>query len=204
MCYSAEVSIGTFLIVELICIFLWVRDRRIDRPMAVILSILVFMQFLEYLIWTNQECNSVNKAVTALIPYYLLIQPVLIAMVLYVTKAGSGSLYPLIIATSIPILFLSTQLPSRGECIKAGECGHLDWNFAEGGIMKVPIATSVLVIWYFFALFYTSITLKGGLAPIVTALLAVSLFVSSVYYERVWSSVWCHSVNAIAVAALVM
>lgn len=204
MCYSAEVSLGTFLFVEVICIFLWVRDRRIDRPMALILSVLVFMQFLEYLIWMNQECNTINKVVTSIIPYYLLLQPVLISMILYTMKAGNGSLYPLIVATSIPILLLSTQLPNRGECIKAGECGHLDWNFAEGGIMKVPIGTSILVIWYFFALFYTSVTLKGGLAPFVTALLAVSLFVSSMYYNRVWSSVWCHSVNAISIIALLM
>ena len=204
MCYSAEGSLGTFLFVEVICIFLWVRDRRIDRPMALILSVLVFMQFLEYLIWMNQECNAINKLVTSIIPYYLLLQPVLISMILYTMKAGNGSLYPLIVATSIPILLLSTQLPNRGECIKAGECGHLDWNFAEGGIMKVPIGTSILVIWYFFALFYTSVTLKGGLAPSVTALLAVSLFVSSMYYNRVWSSVWCHSVNAISIIALLM
>jgi hypothetical protein len=204
MCYSAEVSLGTFLFVEIIAIYLWNRNRRIDRPMALILSILVFMQFLEYLIWINQECNAMNKAVTSLIPYYLLLQPVLISMILYTLKAGNGSLYPLIIATSIPILLLSTQLPNRGDCIKAGECGHLDWNFAEGGIMKVPISTSIVVIWYFFALFYTAATLKGELAPFVTALLAVSLFVSSVYYNRVWSSMWCHSINAISVVALLV
>jgi len=203
MCYSAEVSIGTFLFVEVICIFLWIRDRRIDRAMALILSVVVFMQFLEYLIWTNQECNAVNKSVTAVIPYYLLLQPVFISIILYTMKAGTGSLYLPIIATSIPILLLSTQLPSRGECIKVGECGHLDWNFDDGGITKSPIGTTILVIWYFFALFYTVATLKGGLAPFTTAVLAISLFVSSVYYKRVWSSVWCHAVNAMAVVAII-
>ena len=162
------------------------------------------MQLLEYLIWTNQECNAVNKAVTAILPYYLLLQPVFISIILYTMKAGNGSLYPLIVATSIPILLLCTQLPSRGECIKVGECGHLDWNFDDGGIMKVSIGTSVVVIWYFLSLFYTSATLKGGLAPLITALLALSLFVSSVYYKRVWSSVWCHAVNGMAVVALVV
>ena len=204
MCYSAEVSLGTFLFVELICIFLWVRDRRIDRPVALILTVVVFMQFLEYLIWTNQECNAVNKAVTAILPYYLLLQPVFISIILYTMKAGNGALYPLIVATSIPILLLCTQLPSRGECIKVGECGHLDWNFDNGGIMKVSIGISVVVIWYFLSLFYTCATLKGGLAPLITALLALSLFVSSVYYKRVWSSVWCHAVNGMAVVALVV
>jgi len=204
MCYSAEVSLGTFLFVQLICIFLWVRDRRIDRAFALILTVVVFMQLLEYFIWTNQECNAVNKAVTAILPYYLLLQPPLISIILYTMKAGNGSLYPLIVATFIPILLLSAQLPLRGECIKAGECGHLDWNFDNGGTTKVTIGTSVVVIWYFFTLFYTSLTLKGGLAPFITALLAVSLFVSFVYYKRVWSSVWCHAVNGMAVVALVV
>jgi hypothetical protein len=172
--------------------------------MALILSVVVFVQFLEYLIWTNQECNSVNKAATAILPYYLLLQPALISMILYTMKAGNGSLYPLIIATSVPILLLSTQLPNRGECIKAGQCGHLDWNFDDGDMSKLSIGKSVAVIWYFLSLFYTAATLKSGLALYVTALGAVSLFVSFVYYKRVWSSLWCHSCNAMAIIALLM
>ena len=82
MCYSAEVSLGTFLFVELICICLWVRDRIIYRAFALILNVFVFVQFLEYLIWTNQECNAVNKAVTAILPYYILLQPVLVSIIL--------------------------------------------------------------------------------------------------------------------------
>ena len=204
MCYSAEVSLGTFLFVELICIFLWIRDRRFDRPFALILNVFVFVQFLEYLIWTNQECNSVNKAVTAILPYYLLLQPVFISIILYTMKAGTGSLYPLIVATSIPILLLCSQLPPRGECIKVGECGHLDWNLDNGGMTKVSIGTSIVVIWNFLGLFYTAATLKGGLAPFTTAFIGVSLLVSSVYYKRVWSSLWCHAVNGMAVVALVV
>ena len=118
-------------------------------------------------------------------------------------KAGTGSLYPLIIATSIPILLLSTDMPMRGgECIKAGKCGHLDWNFDDGDITRV--SSFIVVIWYFLGLFYMAATLKGGLAPFITAFIALSLFVSSVYYKRVWSSVWCHAVNAMAVVALVV
>jgi len=202
MCYSAEVSLGTFLFVELICIFLWIRDRRFDRPFALILNVFVFVQFLEYLIWTNQECNAVNKAVTAILPYYILLQPVLVSIILYTMKAGTGSLYPLIIATSIPILLLSTDMPMRGECIKVGKCGHLDWNLDDGDITRV--SSSIVMMWYFLGLFYTAATLKGGLAPFTTAFIALSLFVSYVYYNRVWGSVWCHAVNAMAVVALVV
>jgi hypothetical protein len=202
MCYSAEVSLGTFLFVEIICIFLWVRDRRIDRAFALILSVFVFVQFLEYLIWTNQECNAVNKAVTAILPYYLLLQPVLVSIILYTMKAGTGSLYLPIIASFIPILLLSTQMPMRGECIKVGDCGHLDWNLDNGDMTN--ISAVIVVLWYFFGLAYTAATLKGGLAPFITAFFAVSLFVSYVYYNRVWGSVWCHAVNAMAVAALVV
>lgn len=198
MCYSAEVSLGTFLFVEIICVFLWMRDRRIDRAAALILTVVVFMQFLEYLLWTDPECGTVNKSVSAILPYYLFLQPAAIAAILYAMNAGNGSFYPLIMMTSIPVMYMLSQQPHT-ECIKADENGHLCWKLNSGPMHHYISG------WYFLSLFYTLATLKDKpLSAVAVTFSAVSLLVTYTYYKCAWGSIWCHSVNAMAVAALVL
>jgi len=194
MCYSAEVSLATFLFVEVISIFLWLRNRRIDRAMSLILTILVFMQLLEYLIWTHLECDSVNKTVSSIIPYYLQLQPALIAAVLYIMNAGTGTLYPVIIILSAGIFLLRS--PNNSRCTGVGECGHLDWSY-EGSLVGQAL--------YYATLIYVLATLKNiRLAFVVTSFLIGAWVVTTSYYKKTWPSVWCHSLNAMAIAAVVL
>jgi hypothetical protein len=57
MCYSAEVSIQTFLFVSIVCGFLWYRNKGSDRPISLILFVVVLMQLVEYGLWENLDCT---------------------------------------------------------------------------------------------------------------------------------------------------
>jgi hypothetical protein len=197
MCYSAEVSIGTFLFVEAICIFLWMRNRKIDRPISLILSVIVLMQLFEYLLWTNPECNDVNKTITAIIPTYLFLQPTAIATIIFFFNAGWGSLYPLIIVGTLYIA-LFTPTPPRPQCIQSGECKHLDWNLDTDTHL-----TSFRL--YYASMLYLFATLKNTQFATTSVIFYIgSWFITNQYYNRVWSSVWCHAVNAMSLAAVVL
>jgi hypothetical protein len=199
MCYSAEVSIGTFLLVESICVFLWARNRNIDRALSLILSVIVFMQLLEYLLWTNPECNLVNKTITSIIPTYLFLQPAAIAAILLYFKAGWGGLYPYIFVITLLVAFLY-PFDARPPCISPGKCGHLDWN------LDVDSPHHSAVIWlYNAAMLYLFATLKNtNFAIASTSFYLLSWAVARTSYGREWSSVWCHSVNAMALVAPLM
>jgi hypothetical protein len=208
MCYSAEVSLGTFSAVTLISIYLWMRNNKIDRAVGLILFFIGFMQLLEYILWVNQKCNLTNKIVSAIIPAYLFFQPAGLALIIWQMNAGWGTLYPFIVGISIligiPNLINYYKTSSRELCIKKGECNHLDWKLDNNLFDKRnTFFNFILIVSYYFFLFYTVGTLKNTtLSAIFVTLWATSWIITNKLYKEVWSSIWCHSVNAAALAAL--
>ena len=204
MCYSAEVSLGTFATVTARSMYLWSRDRR---GVALLLFIIGFMQLLEYILWINPTCNDTNKAVTALIPIYLYLQPAAIAAAVWSTNAGTGTFYPWIILISliglIPYVNMDRK-SNRKPCINKGECGHLDWNILDNILnKKLELYEYVIYAAYYGVMAYVIGTLKNTtLSAIMLVLYVVSWLVTNTMYNDVWGSVWCHSVNAAAVAAI--
>uniref|UniRef100_A0A6C0BBJ0 Uncharacterized protein n=1 Tax=viral metagenome TaxID=1070528 RepID=A0A6C0BBJ0_9ZZZZ len=206
MCYSAEVSLGTFSAVTLICIYLWIRNNKIDRAVALILLFSVLMQLFEYILWLNQECNLTNKIVSAMIPTYLFFQPMILALIVWQMNAGWGNLYPLIVYLSIligiPYFIYYYKTSSRELCIKKGEHNHLDWNLDNNLFNNTPFNT-ILLLSYYFIVFYTIGTLKNRtLSAIFVILWGTSLVITNKLYNRVWGSLWCQSGNAAALFAL--
>ena len=208
MCYSAEVSLGTFATVSIISLYLWNRNNKIDRGVALLLIIIGFMQLLEYILWINPECNDANKLVSATIPFYLYLQPALIAFVIWQTGAGWGTLYPWIVIVSLLGLIPYTTYKKNNAkvCIHKGECGHLDWNTLDNLLnKKLELPQYISYILYYGAMAYVIGTLKNALLSyIMLALYGVSWLVTNMMYNDVWGSVWCHSVNAAAIVALLV
>jgi hypothetical protein len=208
MCYSSEVSIGTFTGVTAICIYLWFRNNKIDRAVSLILFVIGFMQLLEWILWENQDCNAINQAVTAILPVYLYLQPLALSLIVWQMNAGSGTLYPYIILV-VGILFpfyAFSAFRTRNVCTKKGTCGHLDWNikndFFDSSLSPV---TRVIIILYYFSMVYVGATLKNKVLSASFILLwASSWLYTNIYYKEAWSSIWCHSVNACAVIALLV
>ena len=206
MCYSAEVSLGTFVSVSLISIFLWMRNKGVDRAVGGILFITGCMQFLEYLLWTNQTCNDINKAVTSIIPIYLYWQPAVFNLIVWVLGAGWGTLYPLIVVLHI-LLFpvLLKLLHGKPPCMFKGECDHLDWNHKNYITFSEKVDPILLggALFYYFSLFYSIGTLKNvNLSILIVLLWAISWFISVSLYKKVWGSIWCHSATAAGLFAL--
>ena len=208
MCYSAEVSLGTFSAVTLISIYLWMRNNKIDRAVALILLFSVLMQLFEYILWVNQECNLTNKIVSAIIPGYLFFQPTVLALIVWQMNAGWGTLYPFIVGISIligiPHLIYYYKTSSRELCIKKGEYNNLDWNLDNNLFDKRnTFFNIILLLSYYFMVFYVVGTLKNTtLSAIFVTLWGTSLLITNRLYNRVWTSIWCHSGNAAALFSL--
>ena len=206
MCYSAEVSLGTFLFVTAICGYLWYRNRKVDRAVALILFVIGFMQFLEYILWTNQECNDINKFITKIIPLYLFLQPVVITLIVWQMKAGHGTLYlPLLMGYSLFLPYILTQITPTKPCIHKGNCEHLNWNLKLSLRDDTPIMRKLSILFYQLLMFYSALTLNNKYLGMFFALSwASSNIITELMYKEVWASVWCHVVNANAIVALVI
>lgn len=204
MCYSAEVSIGTFSFVSVISLYLWFRNKKIDRCIALILFTISIMQFFEFILWTHPDCDEYNKAVSAVIPVYLFLQPAMFAFITWILGAGTGQYYPLIFLSSLPILLFRNY--KTQTCIKPGEGGHLDWKLTEADNLlnfKYAFPDTLASLLYYGAIIYTIATLKSrSLSAIMLGLFGVTWFVESIRHKAVWGSIWCHSVNVAAVLAV--
>jgi hypothetical protein len=139
MCYNEKVSIATFLTVSGISLFLWLRDNKIDRAVSLIIFVIVFIQLLEFIIWSYQdkkECNPYNRVASLLIPYVITTQIPLIALIIKQMDAGTGIYYDYIIYSWFPLVVWATYElykdhkfdVTKDNCIRPGISNHLDWN----------------------------------------------------------------------------
>jgi hypothetical protein len=61
MCFSAEVSLSTYIIGMLGIIRLWNLNLK---PEAIFYACVIQMQLIEFLLWKNNQCNEMNKTIT--------------------------------------------------------------------------------------------------------------------------------------------
>jgi len=204
MCYSAPVSFGTFFFVATICGYLWIRNRDLDRPISLILLVVVFMQVIEGFLWlVPPGCTDVHKALTAAIPVLLFLQPLLINAIVAWFGAGTGTASGYAIIAVLFLVALPFQLyrigESYGACVTRDREGHLDWS---------PVTDSATIgnlpsVLYDIAMLYPLLTLKNPLFGILYVLASIVSRLSIQHqYAVTWPSVWCHFVNGLAVFAL--
>ena len=62
MCFSAEVSLGSFIIGIVFSIILFFQTKFQDyRIVSIFLGFVSLMQLIEYFLWKHQKCDNINK-----------------------------------------------------------------------------------------------------------------------------------------------
>jgi hypothetical protein len=202
MCYNATVSATTFLATVAVCLVLWWRNRAYDRPIALILFFISLMQAVEWGLWLNLDCGTVNKLLTAFIPVLLYAQPLVLNAVVGYYNAGWGYGYSILASIfAVSMLFKIGQVAMNyGDCATVVD-GHLQWGRNKSGKDPFPMSER---LFYMVGMTYPIVTFKHTLFALLYLLfssLSNTLFVS--LYSSTWPSVWCHFVNVLAVFALV-
>ena len=87
MCISKEVSLGAFIICTSLCLYLFQRNKLNDRWIAILFIYIGTMQYLEYLMWSDQTCSGTNQKATEIAFYHNILQPVIsILLAFYFTN----------------------------------------------------------------------------------------------------------------------
>ena len=198
MCYDAPTSIGTFAFVSAIALFLWRRNGPSDRAIGLILLVLAAMQLLEFVLWTHQDTGLVNQTATTLIPVVLYSQPLLLALVLWLWKAGwfveayKYIFYGLVVC--FPLFFAWMPSHFTQSTTGVGPTGHLAW--------PLRLNTVFVTIYNILMLFLVLTIQKLPVAIALAAGYVGSRFYYSTYYKQEWPSLWCHAINLVGVVAL--
>ena len=147
MCINDRVSISAFLFCSLICLFLYKRNKQNDRWIAIMFGYLGTMQFLEYLMWIDQECNGLNQFATDLGFVHNILQPLISLLVAYffINKIPIWQylITMLYLIYSLPKIWLSKKPEQCSKPCSKDEIG-LSWEYTN--------TMNSVIVWLIFLL----------------------------------------------------
>ena len=193
MCWNANVSIKTFFLGAAGIIFGSIYGG-LTIPTILFYSSIVFMQLIEYIIWTYGSNKTVNYYTSIAASLLLGLQP--IASILTFSKSTFIPILAYVILMflykSIDIYAHKDNLMEMYRMYKAPN-GHLVWNW-----IQPDIYTAVgLTIYFIFLLGPVILTKKWD--SIFIVLLTLLLSVYTYYKYNTWGSMWCWIVSIIVI-----
>ncbi len=189
MCWNAEVSIQSFGI-GLLGIFLAAMTGT-SVPTIIFYTTIVFMQLIEYIVWTYGSDSEINFYASLGGAGLLMLQP--IASIL---AAGSMNL-PLLIAyvvLGVITHFMDQDERSlreryRMETESSIDTPHLIWKWL------LPVPWFSLAVYFIFLIGPLLITKQYDLTALVFLTLGFSIY----SFGKGWGSMWCWIVNGMVV-----
>jgi len=195
MCFSKEVSLTTFSLGFVFSIILYFRTKLTDiKIIALSLLYVSLMQFVEFLLWMNQNCDELNKTISYVGMALNHLQPVVLAgLILYMSKKPNT--IGIIIVT---LVYLSVFIPYSLEykniedlrcSVKREGNPHIVWNWnnLKNNMYVYALFLSAIVILPFLGFASKSIAYNAS------AYLIISFTISLLVYERYEAigSTWC-------------
>lgn len=186
MCWNASVSLNSFLVGFTAILIGGIYG--ISLPVLFFYGTIVFMQLIEYIVWTHPFNSNINKYASMCAAFLLWMQPV--AAILTTTYK-----LPLIIAYSvIGILYHIYRGWNRDEYhMYPGKDGHLVWKWLGDD------STIGLVIYFVFLFIPVFFLASKEMIIIILATLGASLY--GYYTANTWGSMWCWLVNGLVILA---
>lgn len=180
MCWSAEVSLNTFIFSIFGTVFA-LANGTITVPEALFIVSFASMQLVEYFAWSNlKDTITASKFGLALI----LLQPLLSINAWYTGPYKAWVLAGYVVAV---VLMLTTR--TFQFSMHPAQNGHLSWDFLHGSAW-------FYTVW--FALFFLGLYYAGALSFGSGALILL-LSVASYLRDDTWGSMWCWFANGAAV-----
>jgi hypothetical protein len=191
MCWNAEVSIQSFAI-GLLGIFLAAMTGT-SAPTIFFYATIVFMQLVEYIVWTYGSDPEINFYASLGGAGLLMLQP--IASICAVSIRS----YKVPMLISYVVLGAITQVIDQDgrslrerykiEAGPSGDAPHLIWKWLD------PIPWKSLLVYFFFLISPLLITKQFDLVALVFLTLGFSIY----SFGKGWGSMWCWIVNGMVV-----
>ena len=179
MCWSAEVSLNTFIF-SLFGTMFALANGTISVNSALFIMSFASMQLVEYFAWSDlKNTEAASKFGLALI----LLQPLLAINAFYTGPYKTQILVGYVIATVLMVTTRTFQFRMH-----PAQNGHLMWDFLHW-------TGWFYTIW--FAVFFLGLYYAGTL-PFVGAVLLLLFSVVSYFRDDTWGSMWCWFANATA------
>ena len=150
MCFSKEVSLGTFIIGAIGSALVYSINTKIDKILAIFFFYIILMQLVEFILWNNLTCNIINKITTFTAIILNATQPIVLAMlVLYNYKLPNQT--SLIIYTILySLMMLIYNLQTTSLCTLKNKLNHLEWKW--NNLFLYWLVYGIYILYYLYHL----------------------------------------------------
>jgi hypothetical protein len=189
MCWNAEVSIQSFAI-GLLAIFFLIMTGT-SAPTIFFYATIVFMQLVEYIVWTYGSDPEINFYASLGGAGLLMLQP--IASIL-----AAGSMKTTLLIAYLILGVITHIIDQDGRSLReryrieagpSGDTPHLHWKWLD------PIPWKSLLVYFIFLIGPLLITKQFDLTALVFLTLGFSIY----SFGKGWGSMWCWIVNGMVV-----
>jgi hypothetical protein len=184
MCWSAEVSLQTFITSFIQLIFLYLLKYDI-KSIAIILSF-IFIQLLEYFIWTYIKHKKLSKFFSFLTFILIFFQPIII---LCFTKYSYLIKYYVILEALIVIILILFFNLQFDFVPRVAPSKHLAWNWTSNDIFMRYFG--IVYILFFLGAIY----LTGNYIIFVFSIITYLYSMYNYHKDGTISSMWCWIAN---------
>lgn len=191
MCWNAEVSIQSFGI-GLLAIFLLTMTGT-SVPTIIFYTTIVFMQLIEYIVWTYGSDPEINFYASLGGAGLLMLQPIASILAVAPVQMRTMLLIAYIILGVITHFMdqdgRSLRERYRIEAGPSGDAPHLIWRWL------LPVPWFSLAVYFIFLIGPLLITKQFDLTALVFLTLGFSIY----SFGKGWGSMWCWIVNGMVV-----
>ena len=204
MCYSPEVSLRSFIIANIGCVFLW----HVQPVLALFFAFVSLMQLYDFIFWKNQSKNIINAVFTKVAMITNHLQPIIFALL--IMKLGNQQIKPLskwltIVYTLVAIVYTILYWNwSDYTLVTPTSRGSLHWKWnnvnnilLEQLVYGLFLATLLVLAYQHF---------ETPLNYFVMFLFAASFFMSLRKYDMTGNTgrFWCNYASYLPVITLVI
>jgi len=189
MCWNETVSLNTFLF-SLFGINFAYFNSVINTYEYLFYYSFISMQLLEYFAWKHLNNKKINRFLSQLGLFLIIIQPILFILIPDNLKFNiKASLITLYVIFFICIIICYDSLANIDFSMQKAQNGHLAWNWLK----NAPYCN---LIWLSFFLVVLLLIKKYFL---FTLHLILFLSIYYTYYKtKTWGSLWCWIANIMA------
>ena len=190
MCWSAEVSLNTFIL-AIISFCIVVSFNRFPMINAFIVLSISLMQLYEYFVWKNIHNKKTIHYLSFFGPFVILLQVLLIN---YAFLRDNERNIAILLIIIIAIICMIYNYKNNKFDMEVGENKHLIWYWAD-----LP---AILLLFICFFYLYP-LTTKENIIPFIYGL--ITLLISFYYYYKykTWGTMWCYFTNLIWIVLII-
>ena len=195
MCFSANVSLATFLLGGIGSFLVWTLGTAFDRIAGLFMGFVALMQGIEYILWKNQECNRSNKLVSIVGMWLNHLQPLVLGGLIlglsprHTYDTAIKAIMGLYTAVIVPYS-LQFQNKANLQCTtqKPGD-PHLVWNWNDMSYSSVVYGIFLATMALIAILGMPTLT-QGA---VFAAIAVITLMLSGLFFYKrsVVGAMWC-------------